>query len=74
MIKACCFRNFPPSCKTKANLTEKCTLQTSWKIFDYFILKIFQVFELFGMHLCVYVHVSSCLFAKHIGCFYYIKC
>ncbi|RLW00977.1 hypothetical protein DV515_00008307, partial [Chloebia gouldiae] len=51
MIKACCFRNFPLPCKKKANLTEKCTLQTSLKIFDYFIRKIYQVFELFGMHL-----------------------
>lgn len=66
MIKACCFRNFPPPCKKKANLTEKCTLQTSLKIFDYFTLKIYQVFELSGMHLCVCVHVDLCLFAKQI--------
>lgn len=57
MIKACCLRNFPTPCKKKANLIEKCTLQTSLKIFDYSLLKIYQVFELFGMHLCVCMYM-----------------
>lgn len=54
MIKACYIRNFPPHpAKKKGNLRENCTLQTSLKAFDYSVLRIYQVFELFGMRLCV---------------------
>lgn len=53
MIKACYIRNSPTLQKKKADLIGNCTLQTSLKTFYYSVLKICQVFELFGMHLCV---------------------
>lgn len=56
MIKACYNRNLPsPFQKTEANLVEKYTWQTSLKAFNYSVLKVYQVFELFGMHLCVFM-------------------